>query len=86
MIRAVGGAVALGGFAVPAVPQTEDPFLKGEALQAEIAKSCADGCVTFNRDEAEEFERQLQAVLAARQQQAFDAGVQRQRAACASLI
>lgn len=75
-----------GSFVVSAVSEAEDPFLKGDALQAEIAKSCADGCITFSREEAAEFERQLQAVLAAKQRDAFDSGVRHQRQACASLV
>lgn len=86
MMRAILVAVVAGCLAVSAVSQDEDPFLKGDALQAEIAKSCQDGCITFSREEAAEFERQLQAVLAAKQRDAFDSGVRHQRQACASLV
>lgn len=45
----------------------DDPFLAGDALQAEIAKSCAEGCVTFSREHAAEFEAQLKATIAQRE-------------------
>lgn len=64
----------------------DDPFLMGAALQAEIEKSCAEGCVTFSRQEAADFEQRLARILAQRMQEAFQAGVQHQRQACASLI
>lgn len=64
----------------------DDPFLKGEELQAAIAKSCSDGCVTFNREEAEAFQAQLELLLAAKQKEAFEAGKRFQAQACASLI
>lgn len=47
---------------------------------------CAQGCVVFNREEAAEMERHVNAILARRQQEAFKAGVQYQTQACASLI
>lgn len=72
-------------FVTTAVAQ-DDPFLAGDALAAEIAKSCAEGCVTFSREHAAEFEAQLKAIIAKREQAAFAAGVQSQKAACASLI
>lgn len=72
--------------AVKAIAQDEDPFLKGDALQAEILKSCADGCVTFNRQEADTFQGQLESLIARKQAEAFQAGIQAQKAACASLI
>jgi hypothetical protein len=65
---------------------SQDHFLTGDALQAEIAKSCSEGCITFNRAEAVEFEGQLQELLRQKQAEAFAEGVQYQRAACASLI
>jgi hypothetical protein len=65
---------------------SQDQFLTGEALQAEIAKSCSEGCVTFNRQEAHEFEGQLQEILMQKQAEAFEAGMQYQKQACASLV
>jgi hypothetical protein len=64
----------------------DDPFKSGEALQAEIAKDCAEGCVVFSRQQASEFERQLGEILTSKQAEAFEAGVQYQKQACASLI
>lgn len=69
-----------------AVAQDEDPFLKGPVLQAEIAKSCSEGCVTFNRQEAEKFQEQMEALIARRQKEAFLAGIESQKKACRSLI
>jgi hypothetical protein len=64
----------------------DDPFKSGEALQAEIAKDCAEGCVVFSRQQASEFERQLGEILTSKQAEAFEAGVRFQKSACASLI
>jgi hypothetical protein len=64
----------------------EDAFLKGDALQAVIAKDCAEGCITFNREEAEQFEAAMQALVMKAQRAAFEAGVRHQQQACASLI
>lgn len=71
-------------FAMPAVSQ--DEFLTGEALQATIAKDCADGCITFNREEAEDFQKRLDKIVTQRTKEAFEAGVAHQKQACASLI
>lgn len=68
------------------VASADDPFLSGEALSAQVAAKCAQGCVVFNREEAAEMERQVNAILARRQQEAFKAGVQYQAQACRSLI
>lgn len=70
--------------AAPAVAQ--DPFLSGEALQAEIAKNCADGCVMFSREQAAEFEDRLGMVITNKMREAFAAGVAHQKQSCASLI
>jgi hypothetical protein len=68
----------------------QDSFLKGDALQAEIAKSCADGCVTFNREEAEAFQEAMdkiiQKALAQKEQEGFERGRQDARQRCPSLI
>lgn len=71
-------------FVTSAVPQ--DVFLTGEALQAETAKSCAEGCVTFSRQEAENFQAQLNKVLRQKQEEAFEAGRRDAKERCASLI
>jgi hypothetical protein len=73
-------------FVASATPQGEDEFLKGEALQAEIAKSCANGCITFNHEEAAAFQDALERLLAQKQKEAYQAGQRNQKAACASLI
>lgn len=72
--------------AAGSVIANDDPFLKGDALQAEIAKSCADGCVTFSRQEAEAFQVQLDKLLVKKQKEAFEAGARWQAQACASLV
>lgn len=70
--------------AMPATSQ-DDPFLSGEALQKKI-QQCGDGCVVFTREDAVKFESQLELILSRRMVEAFQAGVQHQRQACASLI
>lgn len=64
----------------------DDAFLKGEELKATIERDCKEGCVTFNREEAEVFQEQIERILAQREKAAFEAGVQYQKQACASLI
>jgi hypothetical protein len=64
----------------------QDSFLKGDALQAEIAKSCADGCVTFNREEADLFQQQIEAFVQQKAQEAYELGKRDARQRCASLI
>lgn len=65
---------------------SQDHFLTGEALQAEVAKSCAGGCITFSREEAAKFEEQLQEILARKQLEAFKQGVEYQKQACPALV
>jgi hypothetical protein len=69
-----------------AVAVAQDAFLKGDDLAAEIAKSCADGCITFNHEEAENFKQQLDMLIGQKQKEAFAAGMAAQKAACRSLI
>lgn len=64
----------------------DDPFLTGDALAAEIAKSCTEGCVTFSHEQSAAFEQQLNAMIHRREQAAFEAGQRSQKASCASLI
>lgn len=72
--------------AVTSTVGADSPFLKGEALAAKIALECSEGCVTFNQEQAAEFEQQLQDILAAKMKEAFKAGMAYQAQACASLI
>jgi hypothetical protein len=65
---------------------SQDHFLTGDALQAEITKSCGEGCVTFSRKEAEAFNEQLQDILMRKQQEAFKEGVEFQKQACPALV
>lgn len=60
----------------PAVAQQEDPFLTGDALQAEIAKSCADGCLVLNRQEAQNLTRNVASVVGEREKAAYKQGKQ----------
>jgi hypothetical protein len=69
-----------------AVAIAQDAFLKGDELAAEVAKSCKDGCVTFNRAEAEVFQREFQRIVEKAEKEAYARGVQAQRAACRSLL
>jgi hypothetical protein len=77
-------AAVVACLSLPAASQ--DGFLKGDQLKAAIERDCADGCVTFNQQEASELERQIEALVARKMKEAFDAGVQHQKAACPSLI
>lgn len=72
--------------AVTSTVGADAPFIKGEELKAKIALECSDGCVTFNQEQAAEFEQQLQRILAQKMAEAFAAGVNYQKQACASLI
>lgn len=71
---------------VPVVVVAQDPFIMGDELKAKVERDCADGCVIFTREHAAAFEQQLELILGACMQQAFDAGVQHQREACPALI
>lgn len=79
-------AIIAAGLAASFATSAQDPFLAGEALQAEIVKSCAEGCVTFSREQAAAFEERIGMVIARKMQEAFAAGIAHQRASCASLI
>lgn len=50
--------------AVTSTVGADAPFVKGDELKAKIALECSDGCVTFNQEQAAEFEQQLQNLLA----------------------
>jgi hypothetical protein len=69
-----------------AVAVAQDAFLKGDELAAEIAKSCADGCVTFSREEADLFQQQIEAFVQQKAQEAYELGKRDARQRCASLI
>jgi hypothetical protein len=64
----------------------QDEYLTGEALQAVVERDCKEGCITFNREEAAKLEEDLQTLLARKQKEAFEQGVQYQKSACPSLI
>jgi hypothetical protein len=65
---------------------SDDPFLKGDELKADIARKCGDGCVTWSRVDAAAFEEELKELVAKVRKEAYAAGVQAQRAACRSLL
>jgi multidrug efflux pump subunit AcrA (membrane-fusion protein) len=64
----------------------DDPFLRGEELKATVERDCSEGCITFNRQEAQALQEQLELLIAQREKEAFAAGVNHQKAACRSLI
>lgn len=64
----------------------DSPYLTGDALQADIARKCAAGCVTFSQDEAAAYEQGMGAILEQRTREAFEAGVRWQMQACPALI
>jgi hypothetical protein len=64
----------------------EDPFLKGDALRENVATKCADGCVTWTREEAAQFEKELDMIVKRIKAEAFQAGMEAQKQACRSLI
>ncbi len=64
----------------------DTPYLMGEELKAAVERDCAEGCITFNRDEAKTLQDQLEALIARREKAAFEAGVSYQKQACRSLI
>lgn len=67
-----------------ATPQ--DEYLTGDALKAVVERDCKEGCITFSREESAKLEQDLQELLARKQKEAFDQGVQYQKSACPSLI
>ena len=72
--------------AAGSVVAQDDPFLKGDELKAAVERDCSEGCVTFNHQEAQVFQEQIEALIARKQKEAFEAGVNYQKQACASLI
>lgn len=72
--------------AASAAIASDDPFLKGDDLRAEVEKNCSEGCITFNHAEAATFEDSLAKLIAKKQAEAFAAGVRYQAQSCASLI
>lgn len=64
----------------------EDPFLKGSDLKGRVERMCQEGCLTFNRQEAEDFQDQLDKLITAKRKEAFQAGMHAQKQACASLV
>lgn len=64
----------------------QDPYLTGDALQAEVLRLCGDGCVVFNREEAAQLWQGLGRMLTERAQEAYDLGKADQRSRCASLV
>lgn len=65
---------------------SDDPFLKGDELKAAIERDCSEGCITFNRQEAQNLQDQIEAFAARKAKEAFEAGVNYQKQACRSLI
>ncbi|MEJ7932594.1 hypothetical protein WG922_21670 [Ramlibacter sp. AN1015] len=43
------------------VAVAQDPYLTGDALQAAVKDGCAEGCVVFNRAEAQALEARVKA-------------------------
>jgi hypothetical protein len=83
-MRAAILAACVACFATSATPQ--DEYLTGDALKEAVERDCKEGCITFNREEAAKLEEALQDLLARKQKEAFDQGVQYQKSACPSLI
>lgn len=73
--------LALALLAGPALAQ-DSALLKGDALQAEAEKNCAGGCILFNAQEIEAFQALLDAAIQAREQAAYQMGLQQGATAC----
>jgi hypothetical protein len=69
-----------------AVSAQDDPFKQGDSLKAQIEADCAEGCIVFSRERAAEFEDHLGKLIGKRELEAYKAGMQYQKQACASLI
>jgi hypothetical protein len=52
----------------------EDPFLTGDALAAEVASHCAEGCVVLSRAQADALMANVNQVLQRREAEAHRAG------------
>lgn len=64
----------------------DSPFLKGEAMAAEVAKNCADGCVVLSPAEAEALTLSIQEMVDEREQRAYDAGRKHEYESCRNRI
>jgi hypothetical protein len=82
MKRALIAALIAAGSAVA----DESPFLTGEALQAEIARNCAEGCVVLSPAEAAALTLSVQAMVNEREQKAFEAGFAKGNKSCRNAV
>lgn len=64
----------------------ESPFLKDAALAAEVAKSCAEGCVVLSPAEAAALTLSIQSMVNEREQRAFEAGRKHEHSSCRNRI
>jgi hypothetical protein len=61
-------------------------YLQGDALQAEVSKSCAGGCIVFAPAEIEAIQAQFNAELQRRTKAAFEAGMKQGNLSCRNAI
>ena len=64
----------LAAIAASSVVAQDSPFLKDEALAAEVAANCAQGCVVLSQEKAAAFMEAVNAELARRNLAAFEEG------------
>lgn len=69
-------AIVLAACACAVIPAAiaQDPFLTGEALQAEIARNCEEGCIVLSREEAKQLTRNVAGIVAEREAAAYRQG------------
>lgn len=64
----------------------DSPFLKDEALTAEVAANCAQGCIVFSPEKAAAFVAEVNAELDRRTQAAFEEGKRLGNLSCRNAI
>jgi hypothetical protein len=62
------------------------PFLTGDALTAEVARNCAEGCVVMSPQEVALLTQSVNAMLAQREQRAFASGFGQGSKSCRNAI
>lgn len=66
--------VLIAALAVTPAAIAQDPFLTGDALAAEVASHCAEGCVVLSRAQADALMANVNQVLQRREADAHRAG------------
>ena len=62
------------------------PFLSGDALNAEVARNCKEGCVVMNPQEVAQLTQAVNLLVVQREQRGFAAGFGKGSKSCRNAI